>query len=67
MAAAQTNLAINGFPTLPEVCDSPDEFIEKLDTAALNLRCAGGLPGAEGLDIVKQLLHGLTMPPTKSI
>jgi hypothetical protein len=48
-------LAKNGFPTLAEVCATPDEFLGNLDIAVLNLICATGLPGAEGLDITKCL------------
>ncbi|MBX7073313.1 MAG: hypothetical protein K1X71_09210 [Pirellulales bacterium] len=55
MADDSTALAVSGFPALAEVCESPDDFLSKLDVGALNLMCACGLPGAEGLDIVKQL------------
>ncbi len=50
-----TALAEISPPTLAEVCESPDEFLGKLDVGALNLMCAAGLPGAEGLDIAKQI------------
>jgi hypothetical protein len=38
-------------PTLAEVYRSPNEFLGKLDIGLLNLICAGGLRGAENLDI----------------
>ncbi len=38
-------------PSLVEVCSSPNDFLGKLDVAALNLMCAGGLHGAENLEI----------------
>jgi hypothetical protein len=42
-------------PTLDQVCESPDAFLGKLDVGTLNLMCAAGLPGAEDLDIAKQI------------
>ncbi len=45
----------NGFPALANVCAAPDQFLGRIDVAHLNLMCAGGLPGAECLDIGKQL------------
>lgn len=55
MAETITALATNGFPTLADVCESPDNFLGKLDIGALNLMCAVGLPGAEDLDIAKRV------------
>lgn len=55
MANDNTALAVNGFPTLAEVCESPDDFLGKLDIGALNLMCAAGLPGADDLNIAERL------------
>ncbi len=45
--------AKKAIPLLAQVCESPPDYLGKLDVAALNLMCAGGLPHAE-FDIVKQ-------------
>jgi hypothetical protein len=42
-------------PTLAEVCQSPGAFLDALDIGALNLMCAGGLPGAEELELGRLL------------
>ncbi len=52
---ADNALTENGLPTLAEVCESPDDFLGKLDVGALNLLCATGLPSAENLDVGKLL------------
>jgi len=33
-------------PSLAQVCEHPADYLDKLDIGALNLMCAGGLPGA---------------------
>jgi hypothetical protein len=38
-------------PTLGQICASPDDFLAKLDVAAINLICASGLPGAEVIQL----------------
>lgn len=38
--------ALRKLPSLAQVCQSPDQFLGRLDIAALNLMCAGGLPHA---------------------
>ncbi len=53
MADENTALAKNGFPTLAEISESPDDFLGKLDVGTLNLICAAGLPGAENLDVAE--------------
>lgn len=55
MADDTAALAANGFPTLAEVCESPENFLGKLDIGAMNLMCAVELPGAEDLDIPGKL------------
>lgn|GEM_PF-4360790 len=50
-----TAFADTSLPTLAEVCESPADFLGKLDVGTLNLMCAGGLPGAEDLDLAKQI------------
>src|SRR5581483_2672068 len=42
-------------PTLEQVCKAPDKFFARLDIGPLNLLCAAGLPGAEGLAIGRVL------------
>lgn len=37
-------------PSLAQICESPNDFLGKIDVAALNLMCAVGLPQAEKLD-----------------
>lgn len=41
--------------TFDEMVQLPDEAIERLDVARINLLCAKGLPGSEGLDVEKCL------------
>ena len=53
-------------PPLPEVCVSPDNFLGRLDIAALNLMCASGLPGAEKPTSLG-CWTGLIPPPAMSI
>ncbi len=43
------------FPTLSQLCQSPDDFFGRLDIGALNLICASGLPGSENLDVARML------------
>ncbi len=50
-----TAIADMPLPTLAQVCQSPDDYLGKLDVGTLNLLCAVGLPGAEDLDLAKQL------------
>ena len=42
-------------PSLAQVCQSPQDYLDRLDVAALNLMCAGGLPHADSIDIPKLL------------
>ncbi|HEX4131056.1 MAG TPA: hypothetical protein VHZ24_13525 [Pirellulales bacterium] len=42
-------------PTVADVCEAPDEFLGKLDIAAINLICASGLPGGEVYNIASLL------------
>lgn len=46
-----TALVRECLPTLSQFCESPDEFLDRLDIAALNFLCAAELPGAETLDV----------------
>ena len=50
LAKTSARLAL---PSIAQVCAAPEDFLDKLDVAAINLMCAGGLPGAEKLDIDK--------------
>lgn len=49
--ASEQGKAVDGprpaFPTVAQVCENHDEFLGKLDIAALNLICVSGLPGGE--------------------
>lgn len=42
-------------PTLAHLCSSADAHLPDLDIGILNLLCAGGLPGAEVLDLDRYL------------
>ena len=44
-----------GRPTLAELVAMPPEELAKVDVAVVNLLCAEGLPGAEGLEIDRAL------------
>lgn len=47
--------ATASLPPLVQLCQSPDDFLDKLDVATLNLMCATGLPGSENIDVPKML------------
>jgi hypothetical protein len=47
--------AVTPRPTFEQLCASPEVFVGALDIATLNLLCAGGLPGAEAIDIGETL------------
>jgi hypothetical protein len=51
----QRSKAVAVLPPLAQVCQSPQDYLAKLDVAALNLMCAGGLPHADNIDIPKLL------------
>ena len=55
---AGTSTSPLALPTLSHLCESPDEFLDQLDIAALNLMCASGLRCADNLD-AGQLLDWL--------
>lgn len=56
-ALVQSNRSVNRtrpvLPMLGEICASPEDSLDALDIAALNLMCAAGLPGAEQLEFGK--------------
>ncbi len=51
--APNSALVSGNLPALEQICAAPDDVLDSLDVAAINLTCAMGLPGAEHLNFDK--------------